>query len=75
MLDNIDATWMSIGTYPIGENIQNLTEQPVTPTYVGHLSGSNIGIVNTGEYHWYTKVYQIRRPLPRPISYLLFRDP
>ena len=56
VLDNIDVTWMSIGTYPIGENIRNLTEQPVTPTHVGHLSGSNIGIINTGEYPWHIKV-------------------
>ena len=52
VLDNIELTWMSIGTYPLGENIKNITEQAVSPTYAGHLSAMNIGFRNAGKQHW-----------------------
>ena len=37
VLDNINATWFSVGTYPQGDDILELIEQPVGATYDGDL--------------------------------------
>ena len=42
VLDNIEATWYSIGTHPFAEDVKNLTQQLVSPLYVGHLPGEDI---------------------------------
>ena len=49
VLDNIDQTWLSMGTYPLGDNIKIFTEMPLTPTHVGRLSPADIPASYMGE--------------------------
>ncbi|KAL3873866.1 hypothetical protein ACJMK2_036950, partial [Sinanodonta woodiana] len=37
VLDNIEATWYEVGTYPLGEDIWNMTESPLSPLYEASL--------------------------------------
>ena len=37
VLDNINTTWFSVGTYPQGDDILENIEQPAGATYVGDL--------------------------------------
>ena len=48
LLDNINATWISVGTYPLGEDIQSIVEQPITSTYTGQIQEPPVTIEDKG---------------------------
>ena len=50
VLDNIDAMWYGIGTFPFGDDIKRKTEQTVSLTYTGHLSSTDFNTGDEGKF-------------------------
>ena len=56
VLDNINTTWFSVGTYPQGDDILEIIEQPPGATYVGDLLDVSVTTEQKGSFWVFFKL-------------------